>query len=74
MTGQDRVMLDLTFHKDTPGDAGALLLSRDADTRPEWVPKSLCKRTADGKYAIERFKAEQLGFLIVRDARQPRLL
>lgn len=70
----DRITLELHYHRDTSGAAGAFLLSRDAESRPEWVPKSLCSKVADGKYSIERFKAEQLGFLIVRDARQPRLL
>lgn len=74
MTASDRITLDLMFHRETNGDAGALLLARDSDSEPAWVPKSLCRRIADGKYSIERFKAEQCGFLIVRDARQPRLL
>jgi hypothetical protein len=69
----DRITLDLHCHRDTTGEHGAWLLSRDADSEASWVPKSLCTKVADGKFKIERFKATQCGFLVVSSTKQGRL-
>lgn len=69
-----RITLDLRQHQETPTDEGAYLLSIDGDViRAKWIPKSLCKRLADGKFAIDAWKARQCGFLIPRGIGQGRL-
>lgn len=74
MTAADRIILDLTQHHETTGDKSAFLLSptgHAADAR--WIPKSLCERLADGKFAIDRAKALEVGFLVPPSTKQMRL-
>lgn len=71
----ERVEIDLTLHHETSGDKAAFFLSRSGDMKDgQWVPKSVARQVAEGKFSVERWKAEQCGFLIVRDASQMRLL
>jgi hypothetical protein len=70
----DRVTLDLHQHQETHGDNGAFLLSVGDDViHAKWIPKSLCKRLADGQFSIDRWKARQSGFLIPRGIGQGRM-
>lgn len=68
----ERVTLELTFHRDTPGDKGALLLSR-GDAKPVWVPKSLVTKIADGKYSVDRRKALECDLLVLSSRAQKEL-
>lgn len=74
MTAAERVTLDLTVHHETTGDKSAWLVSPTGirnDAR--WIPKSLCERLADGKFAIDRAKALEVGFLVPPTVKQMRL-
>lgn len=65
----DRITIELNFHRETPGEKGALLLSR-GETTARWIPKSLVTKVADGKYSIDRRKATECDFLVVSSRAQ----
>lgn len=69
-----RVTLDLRQYQETHGDKAAFLLSREKDeaAAAKWIPKSLCKKLADGRFEIEAWKARQAGFLIPEGVGQGR--
>lgn len=68
-----RTTLDLTQHAETDGDKAAYFLSDDGkEANAKWIPKSLCKKLADGKFEMDSWKARQSGFLIPRGIGQGR--
>lgn len=69
-----RVTLDLHQHAETEGDKAAWLLSDGGnEAHAKWIPKSLGKKLADGKFELDAWKARQAGFLIPRGPGQGRL-
>lgn len=68
-----RSTLELHQHAETEGDKGAFYLSRDGiEANAKWIPKSLCRKLADGKFEIDSWKARQSGFLIPQGVGQGR--
>lgn len=65
--------LELTQHAETDGARSAFFLSHDGiEANAKWIPKSLCKKLADGRFEIARWKARQSGFLIPQGVGQGR--
>lgn len=68
-----RVTLELHQHGETEGDKAAWLLSHDGiEVNAKWIPKSLGKRLADGRFELDAWKARQVGFLVPRGEGQAR--
>lgn len=67
-----RIVLDLTEHEKT--DDAYRLSASGRLKNSEWIPKSLCEKLAEGKFRIEVWKANDVGFWPSVNFKQGRLL